>query len=345
MNQQLVDPEQAKKDLETMADRLDRERYENLAGFLIEGQNKSIWEDSSERRSQVLENYFKDGGFRPLFAYNDILIDEKANRVVYDKWAELTRARIKDPVKRDILAPLEPPHPFGGKRPSLEQDYYEQMDKDHVILINMKENGISHFTPKGIVTTDGTHHEFDIIAMATGFDSLTGGFEEIDFTGVSGQTLNQKWGTDRGALSYLGITVNDFPNMFYTYGPHAPTAYSNGPSCTQKQGDWITDVCKKMRSESKTKINAKKEAEEEWKESVNKMHAMTLRHNVDSWYMGELRRHILIFVVGAVFADCHSGTNIPGKPRQVLNYAGGVPLYIKTITEVINNDLDGFEVS
>ena len=122
MNQALVDPEQAKKDLENMADRLDRERYENLAGFLLNGENKSIWEDTPEQRDEVLRKSFADGGFRPLFSYNDILIDEKANRYVYDKWAEWTRARIKDPVKRDILAPLEPPHPFAGKRPSLEQE-------------------------------------------------------------------------------------------------------------------------------------------------------------------------------------------------------------------------------
>ena len=160
------------------------------------------------------------------------------------------------------------------------------MDRDHVHLIDMNKTTIDHFTTEGIVTTDGKHHEFDIIAMATGFDSLTGGFEEIDFTGVNGETLEQKWGTDRGAISYLGMTVGGFPNMFYTYGPHAPTAYSNGPSCTQKQGDWITDVVKKMRAEGKTKLNAKKEAEDQWKESVNKMHEITLRHNVDSWYMG-----------------------------------------------------------
>lgn len=67
------------------------------------------------------------------------------------------------------------------------------MDKDHVTLIDMNKIKIDHFTPEGIVTSDGTHHEFDIIAMATGFDSLTGGFEEIDFKGVSGQTLNEKW--------------------------------------------------------------------------------------------------------------------------------------------------------
>jgi hypothetical protein len=40
-----------------------------------------------------------------------------------------------------------------------------------------------------------------------------------------------------------------------------------------------------------------------------------------------------------------SGTNIPGKPRQVLNYAGGVPLYLKQIKEVFDQDLEGFEVS
>lgn len=69
-------------------------------------------------------------------------------------------------------------------------------------------------------------------------------------------------------------------------GPHAPTAYGNGPSIVQPQGDWITDVTKKMREQGKTKINATKEAEEEWKDRVNKMHEPTLRHNIDSWYMG-----------------------------------------------------------
>ena len=39
------------------------------------------------------------------------------------------------------------------------------------------------------------------------------------------------------------------------------------------------------------------------------------------------------------------GTNIPGKPKQALNYAGGVPLYLKTIREVLENNFDGFELS
>jgi hypothetical protein len=39
------------------------------------------------------------------------------------------------------------------------------------------------------------------------------------------------------------------------------------------------------------------------------------------------------------------GTNIPGKPREALNYAGGIPTYLKTIREVLDNNFEGFTVS
>ncbi|KAK5174140.1 uncharacterized protein LTR77_001220 [Saxophila tyrrhenica] len=275
MNQHEVDPEQAKKDLETMGDKIGRERYLNHGGFLIEGQNKNVFDDPEERRKEVLDKALDEGGFRVLFQYDDLLTDEKANRYVYDHLMARTRARMTDERKKDILAPLEPPHPFAGKRPSLEQDYYEQMDKPHVNIVDLKTNPVSHVTENGIVTKDGTEFELDIIAIATGFDSLTGGFMEIDFTGLDNEKLNKKWTGERGALSYLGMTVHQFPNMFYTYGPHAPTAYANGPSIVQPQGDWITDVIMKMRKEGKTKIDAKKDAEEEWKEMINKVSKIT----------------------------------------------------------------------
>ena len=80
MNQGLVDSEQAKKDLDTMADKLHRERYLNLAGFLCNGQNKKMTEDSDERAEQVLKEAYEDGGFRILFSYDDILIYSETNR-------------------------------------------------------------------------------------------------------------------------------------------------------------------------------------------------------------------------------------------------------------------------
>lgn len=64
-----------------------------------------------------------------------------------------------------------------------------------------------------------------------------------------------------------------------------------GPSIVEPQAEWIVDVMKRMRSNGQTKINAKRDYELEWKKLVNEMHSMTLRHNVDSWYMG--RPHLV----------------------------------------------------
>ncbi|KAI5367248.1 Putative flavin monooxygenase, FAD/NAD(P)-binding domain superfamily [Septoria linicola] len=324
MNQAPVDPEKAKGQLIEILPRRLKERYRTVGGFLYDDPTKSVMGTPKEERDAILEAAWKAGGFTILFTFADVQTDITANRYMYDFWASKVRARISDPEKRDILAPLEPPHPFGGKRPSLEQDYYEQLDKDHVTVVDLKKTPIERVVPEGIVTSDGKLHELDIIAMATGFDSLTGSFTQIDIQGINGRSLKEYWSGDQGALSYLGLAVNDFPNMFYTYGPHAPTAYGNGPSIVEPQCEWILESMKRMTANGQTKINAQAQAEQEWKQTVNKLHAGTFRDQVDSWYMG---------------------SNIPGKPRQALNYAGGLPLYIDTINEKLEKNWEGFDVS
>jgi cation diffusion facilitator CzcD-associated flavoprotein CzcO len=114
------------------------------------------------------------------------LLDPKANREAYDFWARKTLARIDDPVKRDLLAPEDPPYYFGTKRPSLEQDYYEQFNKPTVHIFNVKENPIVEIRPHGIVTGDGKFHEVDTIAVATGFDTVTGGITSMGIKDVNG---------------------------------------------------------------------------------------------------------------------------------------------------------------
>src|SRR3712207_6850753 len=38
------------------------------------------------------------------------------------------------------LAPTTPPHPFGVKRPSLEQNYYEAFNQDNVALVEDRKS-------------------------------------------------------------------------------------------------------------------------------------------------------------------------------------------------------------
>lgn len=100
------------------------------------------------------------------------------------------------------------------------------MDKPLVEIVSIRNNPVDHVVPEGIVTADGRLRELDVIAIAIGFDSFTGGLEDINIESLHGTKLNDKWSND--THTYLGLTISDYPNFFSLYGPQAPTAYANG---------------------------------------------------------------------------------------------------------------------
>jgi cation diffusion facilitator CzcD-associated flavoprotein CzcO len=61
----------------------------------------------------------------------------------------------------------------------------------------------------GIVTEDGKVHECDVIALATGFDSVTGGMKNMGLKDVDGVELATKW--KNGTYTYLGMAMSGFP--------------------------------------------------------------------------------------------------------------------------------------
>lgn len=212
--------------------------------------------------------------------YSDMTRDVKANRVAYKFWRDKTRPRILDQRKADILVPMEPPHPFGAKRLALEQGIYEKFNRPNVDVVDIKTNPILRFEPEGVRTADGVLHELDILAIATGFDSVTGGLKNMGIQGLDGELLADK--REKGVHTYLGMTTSRFPNFFFTYGPQAPTAFSNGPACIEVQADWMVDLLVNMRREGLQRFDANQDAEAEWKVTVHDLSAKGLRHYTDS---------------------------------------------------------------
>lgn len=297
-----------------------KERMTTFTGLNFDFVPRNTFDDLPKEREKFFQELYDAGGFRFWLAtYKDVLFDEKANREAYAFWVKKTRERISDPIKRDILAPLEPPHMFGTKRPSLEQDYFEQMDKPENEVVDISKTPVREVTKTGIITEDGKFREFDVIALATGFDSVTGPMKNMGLKGVDGVDLSEKWKT--GTWSFLGMAIAGYPNMFYLYGAQGPTAFGNGPTMAECQGNWIADAITKARDEGINYLEATKEAEEEWRRKVIAINDATLFPGTSSWYMG---------------------ANIPGKPREPLNYLGGLPLYQKECRDVLNNDFAGF---
>lgn len=187
-----------------------RDRLTTFAGFNMDFVDRNTMDDTEEERQAFYEDLWAQGGFKFWLAtYKDMLFDKTANDQAYNFWVKKTRDRIKDPRKRDIFAPLKAPHAWGTKRPSLEQEFYEMMDRPENDVVDVSATPITEFTETGIVTADGKLREFDMIALATGFDSVTGGMKNMGLKDLDGVDLGEKW--KQGTWSYLGMTCNNFP--------------------------------------------------------------------------------------------------------------------------------------
>jgi cyclohexanone monooxygenase len=311
----------AKKDYPAMF----RHLRSTFAGFDYEFLPKSSEEDTPEERIAYWESLWQSGGFAPwLHNYRDSLTNSTLNRAMYDFWVEKTRARLAglDPELIENLAPLEPENPWGTKRPSLETDYYQVFHQKNVELFNIKKNPISEVTYKGVKLTGGQEVELDLLILATGFDAVTGSLLQIDITGVDGQKLADKWAG--GTYTQLGIATSGFPNLLFMYGPQAPTAFGIGPRVAEIQGDWIVGLLETIKRHHHTKIEASRAAEEKWRKINNGVTAETLMVKSKTWYMGD---------------------NVPGKPREALNYMGGLSSYEDYLRACAAGGYEGFNLS
>jgi cation diffusion facilitator CzcD-associated flavoprotein CzcO len=202
-----------------------RKRRANFNGASLERLPKKVFDDSAEEREATFERMWDRGGLEFLFAnYSDYLSDMKSNAELYKFWALKTRARIHDQAKRDILVPHEQPYAFGTKRPPLEDNYYEQFNSPYVKLVDIKEHPIVEITEMGILTANGTLHEFDIIVLATGFDTHTGEMKNMGLKDINGVDLSDNW--KKGTWSYLGMTCHGYPNMFFMQGAQGKIFFS-----------------------------------------------------------------------------------------------------------------------
>ncbi|KIV88652.1 hypothetical protein PV10_08316 [Exophiala mesophila] len=308
------------------------------AGVPYQNNGRKTFDDTSEQREALWNSLIQDGGFKFWVAgYADMNFDQKANEAAYDFWRRMVLKRIKDPEKARLLAPEVPPHPFGAKRPSLEQNYFEVVSQENVDIINLNEFPVEEINATGIRTAAG-QVDVDLIVLATGFDGLTGGFMDIDFRGVDGRTLKQYWSD--GVKTSMGVAVPGFPNMFFLFGPQAPSTFSNGPSCIQFQGQWFEKLIERMLAEGIETMEATEEAANDWVEKIREKWEATLlpRGKISLLYS------LAIFLLLTSLHSWWTGANIPGKKVQPLSWAGGLPSYLQMLSKTLDNNYQGWIV-
>ncbi|KAL4805220.1 Baeyer-Villiger monooxygenase [Aspergillus unguis] len=260
--------------------------------------------DPAQQR-KILEAGWEAGGFRFVFGtFDDLLTNPQANELASAFVREKIRTIVKDPKTAELLCPR---YPLLAKRPPLGHFYYEAYNRPNVHLVDVSTYGIEEITPKGLRLGNGDEYEFDVIIYAIGFDAVTGALTRMDIRGRNGRVLASEFSTR--PETFLGIMVDDYPNMFTISGPQSP--FANMPVVIDTVVMWIGKALAMMRKRNATRVEVKRSAVDWWCEQVRAAFEAsvlaTSSAQVHSWYVG---------------------ANVPGKPANVLFYFGGLVAYI-----------------
>lgn len=318
------EPTDSERERETKAQyRSLREQSRNhFVGVPYSDVQPSALAATDAERAAVYDDRWARGGFRFVFdSFQDVLFDPAANETAAQYIRDRIRERVHDPATAELLTPKD--YPYGSKRPTLEIDYYDAFNRPNVSLVDVKANPIDRIVSEGVRLVDGTVLEFDAIVLATGFDAFTGPLFEMGVVGRDGLTIQEAW--RHGPATYLGVAVHGFPNLFLVTGPQSPSVLYNMPLAIEDHVDFAAGAISHVLAEGAETIEPTDEAQEAWVARTNEVAERTvIPLSTTSWYMG---------------------ANVPGKPRRVLVYLGGVPDYRQFCADVEANGYDGFAVA
>jgi cyclohexanone monooxygenase len=265
-------------------------------------------------RDLIYEARWEHGGLAFLGAFDDLLIDHRANETA----AEFVRAKIRQLVTDpDVALRLMPTTVIGCKRLCVDTGYYETFNRANVELVDLRDSPVERITPGGL-RAGGRDFALDCLVFATGFDAMTGALRKIDIRGRNGLALREAWA--QGPRTYLGLSVAGFPNLFLVSGPGSPSVLTNMVVSIEQHVNWIADCLAYLDAHGHECIEPTALAQDEWVTHVGAVADLTLFPRCGSWYLG---------------------ANVPGKPRVFMPLIG-FPPYVEKCTDVAHNGYAGF---
>lgn len=183
---------------------------------------------------------------------------------------------LADPALR---ARLTPDYPIGCKRILISDDYLPVFARPSVSLVT---EPIRRVTPTGIETSDGRHHNFDVLIYGTGF-AATDFLAPMAIRGRGGRELNEAWRA--GAEAYLGMTVPGFPNFFMLYGPNTNLGHSSIVYMLESQVRHVMRCRAALRAAGAASVEVEAAPHRRFNLRLQRRLAGTVWQGCSSWYL------------------------------------------------------------
>ncbi len=313
-----LEPQYVEDVLATFDERRELSRRSD-AGTPFAPASKGTFEVSDEEREAMFEEGWRRGGINALsYAFTDFFTDVRANEVAQEFARRKIRELVEDPQTAESLLPS---HHIGTKRTCVDTNYFATYNRDNVTLVDLLREPIEEVTEGG-VRTASRDIELDCLVYAVGFDAMTGAMTAIDIVGRGDWTLREVWAD--GPVTYLGLMVAEFPNMFLVTGPGSPGVLSNMVVSIEQHVEWIAETIGYLETEGLGSIEATPAAQDQWVAHVNDLANATLYPHAASWYL---------------FA------NIPGKARVFMPYVNGCGNYRSECEAVVRDGYRGFALT
>ena len=313
-----------------------REKYDEIfdwcrqtpAGFIHRPHRTLSTEVTREERLRHWEELYNGQGAGLYMGnYRDCIMEPEPNRELSEFVAGKIRERVEDPEVADLLIPKD--HGFGMKRVAGESGFYEVFNQPNVELVDLMKYPIHEVTETGIRLDLGSGEfrdlELDTIVYATGFDAVTGPFDQIEIIGADGVRLKDRW--EDGPETCLGVQVSSFPNMFILVGPQSGSASANFPRGIEDVVNWMTQTAQYIEKHDIGRFEGRREAEIAWVEHAREVNSKLLMSQTRSWFNGH-----------------NINLERDDKPR-VMVYLGGAPRYRRRLNEEIENEYPSFLLS
>jgi cyclohexanone monooxygenase len=276
------------------------------------------FDDPPDVRLANYERAWANGTAALVGVYGDVSTNAEVAQEVSDFVRGKIRQTVKDPAIAEKLCP-RPGTYVGTRRIIIDTGYYQIFNQDNVTLVDIREDPIERITADGVKTRDG-FYPVDMLVVATGYDAVTGPLIAMNITGKGGLRLADAW--EQGPRTYLGLMVAGFPNLFTITGPSSPGVLANVIYSIDQHVNFACDCIEHMRQTGAATVDTTEAAEREWNAHAFETVANALRLNDENnWYLG---------------------TNVPGKPRAVLVYQGGLGFYRDRCNEIAAQGYRGF---
>lgn len=200
----------------------------------------------------------------------------------------------------------------------IDPGYFASLNRDNVALVC---DPIQCITPNGIVTEGKQaggrkEREYDVIIWATGWGNFTFG-RGFPIYGRDGKEVWEHWKSIGIPRSFMGLTMNNYPNVIFSVGPMG-NVWTSFIELEEQVADFMVRMLTEMINNDVASFEPKVEAEMAWADLCKRNIGKTpYTANCVSYYKFSWEHTDEAGKQADVYTDFENPAWFPGTPKEI----------------------------